>query len=89
MEQLINELRGFYDYIIIDTPPVGLLSDGLVLMKHADLTMFVLKAGYSKKDFVEIAHQIVEKNDVKHLTFILNSVNNKNIPAGYGGGYYA
>ncbi len=89
MEQLINELKGFYDYIIIDTPPVGLLSDGLVLMKHADLTMFVLKAGYSKKDFVEIAHQIVEKNDVKHLTFILNSVNNKNIPAGYGGGYYA
>ena len=89
MEQLINELKGFYDYIIIDTPPVGLLSDALVLMKHADLTMFVLKAGYSKKDFVEIAHQILEKNDIKHLTFILNSVNNKNIPAGYGGGYYA
>jgi tyrosine-protein kinase Etk/Wzc len=89
MEQLIKELKSIYEFIIIDTPPVGLLSDALVLMKHADLNMYVLKAGYSKKDFVDIAHQIVEKNEVKHLTFILNSVNNKNIPAGYGGGYYA
>lgn len=89
MEQLIEELKNLYDYIIIDTPPVGLLSDALVFMKHADLNMYVLKAGYSKKDFVDIAHQIVDKNDIKHLSFILNNVNSKNIPAGYGGGYYA
>lgn len=89
MEQLIKELKNIYEYIIIDTPPVGLLSDALVIMKYADLSMYVLKAGYSKKDFVDIAHQIVDKNEVKNLTFILNSVNNKNIPAGYGGGYYA
>lgn len=89
MEQLINELRELYDYIIIDTPPVGLLSDALVVMKHADMSIFVLKAGFSKKDYVDIAHQIVDKNSIKHLTFILNGVNNKNIPAGYGGGYYA
>ncbi len=89
MDELIEELKKLYDYIIIDTPPVGLLSDALVFMKHADLNMYVLKAGYSKKDFVDIAHQIVDKNDIKHLSFILNNVNSKNIPAGYGGGYYA
>ena len=89
MEQLIEELKLHYEYVIIDTPPVGLLSDALVFMKHADLNMFVLKAGYSKKDFVDIAHQIVEKNEIKHISFILNGVNAKNIPAGYGGGYYA
>lgn len=89
MEQLMNELRAHYEYIIIDTPPVGLLSDALVFMKFADLSMYVLKAGYSKKDFVDIAHQIVEKNDIRNLSFILNGVNSKNIPAGYGGGYYA
>ncbi len=89
MEQLIAELKLHYEYIIIDTPPVGLLSDALVFMKHADLNLYVLKAGYSKRDFVEIAHQIVEKNEIKHLSFILNSVNSKNIPQGYGGGYYA
>lgn len=89
MEQLINELRAQYEYIIIDSPPVGLLSDALEFMKFSDLNLYVLKAGYSKKDFVDIAHQIVEKNNIKNLSFILNNVNTKNIPAGYGGGYYA
>lgn len=89
MEQLIEELRLHYEYIIIDTPPVGLLSDALVFMKHADLNLYVVKAGYTKRDFIEIAHQIVDKNQIKHLSFILNNVNTKNIPAGYGGGYYA
>ena len=89
MEQLIRELRLQFEYIIIDSPPVGLLSDALEYMKFSDLNLYVLKAGYSKRDFVDIAHQIVEKNNIKNLSFILNNVNTKNIPAGYGGGYYA
>jgi tyrosine-protein kinase Etk/Wzc len=88
LEQMIQELKKTYDYVILDTPPVGLLSDALSLMNFADVTVYVLKAGFSKKDFVDIAHQIVEKNRVKHLVFLLNSVNIKNIPAGYAGGYY-
>ena len=88
LEEMIRELKTMYDYIILDTPPVGLLSDALALMKFSDLNVYVLKAGFSKKDFVDIAHQIVEKNDVKHMVFLLNNVNIKNIPAGYGGGYY-
>lgn len=89
MEQLLTELKSKYEYIIIDSPPAGLLSDALELMKFADLTMYVLKAGYSKREFVEIAHQIVEKNNIKNLTFVLNCVSSKNIPAGYGAGYYS
>jgi capsular exopolysaccharide synthesis family protein len=88
LEQLLSELKNKYEYIILDTPPVGLLSDALVLMKYSDLNLYVLKANYSKKDFVEIAHQIIEKNKIKSLSFILNGVNAKNIPGGYGGGYY-
>ena len=88
LEEMINELKTMYDYVILDTPPVGLLSDALALMKFSDLNVYVLKAGFSKKDFVDIAHTIVEKNNVKHLVFLLNNVNVKNIPAGYGGGYY-
>ncbi len=88
LEQMINELKKTYEYIILDTPPVGLLSDALVMMKYSDLNLYVLKASYSKKDFVDIAHQIMEKNNIKSLSFILNNVNAKNIPAGYGGGYY-
>lgn len=89
LEALINNLKEHYEYIIIDTPPVGLLSDALVFMKFSDINIYVIKAGYSKRDFVDIAHQIVEKNEVKHMSFVLNNVSSKNIPAGYGGGYYA
>jgi len=88
LEEMIKELKSMYDYVILDTPPVGLLSDALALMKFSDVNIYILKAGFSKKDFVDIAHTIVEKNDIKHLTFLLNNVNIKNIPAGYGGGYY-
>jgi tyrosine-protein kinase Etk/Wzc len=88
VEQMIMELKSRFEYIILDTPPVGLLSDALVMMKYSDLNLYVLKANYSKKDFVDIAHQIIEKNNIKSMSFILNSVNAKNIPAGYGGGYY-
>lgn len=88
VEQMIEELKNSYEYIILDTPPVGLLSDALMLMKLSDINLYVLKANYSKKDFVDIAHQIIEKNNIKSLSFILNGVNAKNIPGGYGGGYY-
>lgn len=88
LEEMIKELKTMYDYVILDTPPVGLLSDALALMKLSDLNIYILKAGFSKKDFVDVAHLLVEKNDIKHMVFLLNNVNVKNIPAGYGGGYY-
>ncbi len=88
MEQLLAELKQNFDYIILDMPPVGLLSDALVMMKHSDLNVYVLKAGYSKKDFIDVAHQLMEKNNIKSLSFILNGVNPKNMPVGYGGAYY-
>jgi capsular exopolysaccharide synthesis family protein len=89
LEKLINELKEAYDYVIIDTPPIGLLSDALVLMKQSDINIFVMKAGVSKRDFIDIAHQLVEKNDIKHMSIVLNGVSSKNIPSGYGAGYYS
>ncbi|MBT8196162.1 MAG: polysaccharide biosynthesis tyrosine autokinase, partial [Bacteroidia bacterium] len=88
LEDLLKQLKERYEFVIIDSPPVGLLSDALVLMQQSDINIFVLKANYSKRDFVEVAHQIVEKNDIKSMAFLLNGVNANNIPAGYGGGYY-
>ena len=89
LEKLLNELKEIYDYVIVDTPPVGLLSDALVLMKQSDVNIFVMKAGVSKRDFIDIAHQLVEKNEIKHMSIVLNGVSSKNIPSGYGAGYYS
>jgi tyrosine-protein kinase Etk/Wzc len=89
LEKLISELKEAYEYVIIDTPPIGLLSDALVLMKQSDINIFVMKAGVSKRDFIDIAHQLVEKNEIKHMSIVLNGVSTKNIPSGYGAGYYS
>ncbi len=88
LEQLLSELKTRYEYVILDTPPVGVLSDALVLMKQSDLNLYVLRANYAKKEFVELAHGIMEKNNITRLSFILNQVNQNKIPAGYGGTYY-
>jgi Mrp family chromosome partitioning ATPase len=89
LDLLINELKKRFDYIIFDTPPIGLLSDALVLMKQSDINIFVMKAGVSKRDYIDIAHQLVEKNEIKHMSIVLNGVSSKNIPSGYGAGYYS
>lgn len=88
LEELITELKSKYDYVILDTPPVGLLSDAVYLMKYSDINLYVLKANHSKKESVDLAHSLIEKNNIKSLSFILNGVNPKKIPAGYGGSYY-
>jgi len=88
LEELIDTLKQTYEYVIIDTAPVGVLSDALMLMKYSDLNIYVLRAHFAKREFVELAHGIMEKNNIKSMSFVLNQVSQKRIPAGYGGTYY-
>jgi capsular exopolysaccharide synthesis family protein len=83
-----------FDFVIIDTPPVGLISDALVLMKHADLKLFVLNTKYATREAVANAIEIVEMNHLTHFGFILNGVKRKRskyyynkYSYGYGYGY--
>ncbi len=66
-EGLLNELRARYDYIVIDTPPVGLVTDGIMAMKRADLSIYVVRANYSKKDFLKNLERIVSINKLPML----------------------
>ncbi len=86
-KSFMNKLKEKYDYIIIDTPPVGLITDALILMQYTDINLFILRASYAKKEFVSIAHKIKESNDPKNLCFILNGVKNSAMRYGYGYGY--
>jgi capsular exopolysaccharide synthesis family protein len=84
-----------YDYVIIDTPPVGLISDAVVLMKMADVSLFVINTKYPYKESIENAHELVELNKLVHFGFILNGVKRKKskyyynrYSYGYGYGNY-
>ena len=54
MGELITHLQKEYTYIIIDTPPIGLVTDGVSLMKYADINLYVVRHMYSKKRMLSL-----------------------------------
>ena len=51
-DDMVERLKEQYDVVILDTPPVGLVTDGILVMKKVDLPIFVVRADYSKKSFI-------------------------------------
>jgi capsular exopolysaccharide synthesis family protein len=93
LEEIITYGRNNYDYVLIDTPPTGLITDAIVLMKHADATLFVLNTEFAKKEYVAISEEMAEANKLKNFGFLLNGVKIKksryyyNYNYGYKYGY--
>ena len=85
-ESLLAQLREVYDYIVIDTPPVGLVTDGIMAMKRADLSIYVVRANYSKKEFLKNLDRIVSINKLHNVAVVLNALPSTGKTYGYG--YY-
>jgi capsular exopolysaccharide synthesis family protein len=86
MKNLLLELRQEYDYIIIDTPPIGLVTDALIAMKYADVSLYVFRQKYSKKVYLETLNKLHSDNSVKNLAIVLNDLR-LNKSYGYYNGY--
>jgi len=86
-EGLLSELKSQYDYIILDTPPVGLVTDGIMAMKRADISIYIFRANYSKKDFVLNLQRIININKFSNITALLNALPSTGEQS-YGYGYY-
>ena len=82
----LDELKKNYDYIILDTPPVGLVTDGVMAMKHADISIYIFRANYSKKEFLFNLKRIININKFSNITTLLNASPMANKTYGYG--YY-
>ena len=83
---LLEELKKEYDYVVLDTPPIGLVTDGIVAMKRADLSIYVFRANYSKKEFISTLQRMVNINKFTNLAIVLNSLPTSTKTYGYG--YY-
>ena len=77
MNKIIKELEKKYDYIIIDTPPVGLVTDALVLMKYTDINLYILRHNYSDFGSFSIINKLNNKENVKNLKLIIKDYNFK------------
>ncbi|MFN5418055.1 MAG: polysaccharide biosynthesis tyrosine autokinase [Flavobacteriia bacterium] len=99
-QNILEKIKSMYDVIIIDNPPVGLVSDGVQILASADIPIYVFKAHYSKRVFAERVRELFEVQQIKSLNVILNGVvpgrsgygydygYNYGYGYGYGGGYY-
>lgn len=79
LSELLQQLRKDYRYIIIESPPAGLVADALVLMRLSDLNLIVFKAGYSKKDFIKSTNRFVKEHGLRNVGIILNALELKKI----------
>ncbi|MDZ7608701.1 MAG: polysaccharide biosynthesis tyrosine autokinase [Cyclobacteriaceae bacterium] len=88
-ESIIERVCEIYDTIIIDTPPVGLVTDGIQALKIATLPIYVFRAGHSKKTFLKNVNRLIKVNKIKNLSLILNSVKKASADSyAYGNNYY-
>ena len=87
MGQLIKDLQKEYAYIVIDTPPIGLVTDGVSLMKYADINLLMVRHRYSKKKMLSIANNLFENKRVNNLNIIINDYEYSQSVYGYGYGY--
>ena len=83
--EMITRLRKMYDYIIIDTAPVGVVTDTFLLMNYADVNIFVCRQAVTTKDTFTTTVDSIENNKITNLNILLNDVHPKK--AGYGYGY--
>jgi capsular exopolysaccharide synthesis family protein len=82
--ELIQELKKHYDYIIIDTPPIGVVSDSYLLMKYSDVNLFVVRQGYTNKEaFANNINLLTQKN-IPHVSIVINDVKAKGLMYDYG-----
>ena len=86
-DELITKLKSEYDIVILDTPPVGLVTDGILAMKKADLGIYIVRSNFSKRAFLKTLDRLISVNQFKNISVILNAVPNTG-GKGYGYGYY-
>ncbi|MFT6746250.1 MAG: tyrosine-protein kinase Etk/Wzc [Glaciecola sp.] len=90
MVEVIEELKSNYDVVIIDNPPVGIVTDAFPILQSADYPVYVLRAGVSKKFFLNNISDLKTTEKIKNLSVILNGVENTSsygYSYGYGYGY--
>lgn len=84
--KMINAAKQKYDYIIIDSAPVMLVSDTLHLLQVSDWTLYTIRAEKTDREMLNFARNFKEENNLKNFSIVLNGIRNSR--SKYIGGYY-
>ncbi len=90
MTDFLEKVKKDFDYVIIDTPPVGIVADALLLTQKANAFLYVIRQKYSSKSSVRLLGEIIENNQLKNVNIIFNGIKKsvtQGLKYGYGYGY--
>ncbi|MFH6603626.1 GumC family protein [Maribacter algicola] len=85
MKDLIQEVSLKYDYVVVDTAPLMVVTDTLLISEYADHIIYVTRAGSTETKVIEYPLKLRKEGKLKGLSFIVNDVKDSNL--GYGGKY--
>jgi capsular exopolysaccharide synthesis family protein len=74
LEALIGELKKTYDVLIIDTAPVGLVSDSVILGKFADATLYIIRHNYTLKKQLQLLNEVFLGNKLPRISLVINDI---------------
>ena len=91
LDNAIEFLKEKYDYVILDTAPVGLVADTLIIARVADATVYICRADYTPKNDLNLVNSMYNEGKLKNMSIVLNGVDMSKRKYGYyygyGGGY--
>jgi len=86
LKELFAALKEKFDYIIIDAPPIGIVTDAQILEEYADATLYVVRRNFTPKSYLGFIDSLYRGNKIKHMNLIYNDVKEEG-RYGYGYGY--
>ena len=89
LKEMVTHLKSVYDYVILDTAPLLLVTDSLLISELADSTLYVTRSGYTEKSLIDFANKNIESKKIVNVGFVLNDIEKGNFGYGnkYGYGY--
>lgn len=87
LADLLTDLRQRYDYVLIDSAPLMMVSDSFHILRHSDVLVYVVRARYTEKELLDYAGTVAKDDNVTRMALVLNDVDKEEMRYGYGGKY--
>lgn len=84
LDRMFDELKCLYDYIVVDTAPVSLVTDTLLICKNANAFVYVVRSNYLEKELLKVPASLYKENKIPNMALVLNDTD---VEKGYGYGY--
>lgn len=85
---LIEELKKQFDYIIMDAPPIGIITDAQLLSNYADVVLYLVRQKITQKNQIAIVDDLYRSKKMKNIGIVVNDIVSKAYGYGYGYGTY-